>query len=814
MPTPRRKPNVPASQRRHARARAVAMLLGACVLPPFAAAQTPTSPAAAQATRQSYAIPAGPLGPALRRLAAGANLLLSYTAAQAEGRSTAGVQGLFTPEEALTQLLDDTGLRAVRLDQGGYVLREAEAAAPASTLPALHARATAAPVDGLAPAYAGGQLASGARLGMLGNTSFLDNPFNQSSYTAEAIEDRQARSLSDLLLDEPSVRVSTARNNISEDFSIRGLPVASGDVSFDGLYGLMPYYRVPVEIAERVEVLKGPSALLNGMAPSGNVGGAINVVPKRAEDEALTRLSASVLSDSVLGLSADVGRRFGEDQAFGVRLNSAWRDGDTTTDRQQQRDHLQSLALDYRGERLKASVDLLYQKQHIDGTLRQFIAASTLESLPSAPDASLAYPGFGYSETTDKMAAARVEYAFSDDAGVYVAGGQRRMLMDALTGNPTLQDTDGNFVSYPAWQIYRVVDKSYAAGGHARLDTGALTHELAINVTRLDQTARIDFDTFWGARESNLYSPSYSDTPDKGDASIDLKRYNDTRLDSVALADTLSWLDDRLRVTLGARHQRVQVQGYDFSTGLPSGRRYDESRITPAVGVVLRWQPGLSLYANYIEGLSQGPVAPTSGVSNPGEVFAPIRTKQHEVGAKADWGRLAASLGLFQIVRPSAGLADGRYGVNGEQRNRGLELNVFGMATPAVHVIGGMTLMHGELTRTAGGSDDGHDAIAVPRVQANLGVDWRDVLLPGLSLNARVVHTGHQYADSANTLRLPKWTRLDVGARYRTEIAGRPLTLRAAVENLFDKDYWASSNEGYLYLGTPRTLLVTGSVDF
>src|SRR5690606_35485801 len=70
--------------------------------------------------------------------------------------------------------------------------------------------------------------------------------------------------------------------NINEDFTIRGLHITSQDVALNGLYGVLPYYRVPMEIAESVEILKGPSALLSGMAPGGNVAGAINIVPKRA----------------------------------------------------------------------------------------------------------------------------------------------------------------------------------------------------------------------------------------------------------------------------------------------------------------------------------------------------------------------------------------------------------------------------------------------------------------------------------------------------------------------------------------------------
>lgn len=791
-----------------------AMLLCASVALPAQAAGN-EMPEAGVAANRSYDIPAGPLAETLSRFAGAAGVTLAFDGGQLNGLHSAGLRGPYSVDGGFARLLAGTGYEALPTGGKRYSLRKPPAQLPGeSSLAPVTVTAREDSGSELPRAYAGGQVAKGGRLGLLGNTHFMETPFNQTSYTAEVIEDQQARSLSDLLVNEPSVRLASARSNINEDFSIRGFTVASGDVALNGMYGLMPYYRVPVEMAERVEVLKGPSSLLNGMPPSGNVGGAINIVPKRAGEEALTRLSASYLSDSIFGVHADIGRRFGEHKEFGVRFNGAYRSGDTTTDNQEQTDQVYSLGLDYRGERLRASLDLLYQNQRIDGAVRQFIAAGTLTALPKAPEASLAYPGFGYSKTQDKMIVARAEYDLTDAITIYAGLGTRRHELNALTGNPSLLNTAGDFSSSPAWQIYQVINNAYEAGADWRFATGPVGHKVAVNASRVVQDAKIDFDTFWAARSSNLYNPTYSSTPDVGSATIKLNNYNDTTLTSYALADTLSFLDDKVKLTLGARHQNVETQAYNFATGDPSGSKYDESRITPVVGLVVQPRKNLSFYGNYIEGLSKGPVAPVAGVSNPGEIFPPIKTKQIEIGAKIDWGRLATTFSLFQIERPSAFVSGGTYGVNGEQRNRGAEFAVFGELARDVRLLGGLTLMQAKQTKTADGTYDGKDAVAVARLQTNLGIDWDNSLLPGLGLNARVIHTGKQYADQANLLRLPSWTRLDVGARYRTKLGDKPVTLRANIENLFDRNYWASSNEGYLYLGAPRTLLISGSVDF
>jgi iron complex outermembrane receptor protein len=759
-------------------------------------------------------IAAQPLGSALSALTQQSGAQIVFVSDVTAGKTAPAVKGKMTVRVALDHLLQGSGLRLQASDERTFTVVPVNAAtANENVLPTVNV--TASPAGDLPPVYAGGQVARGGGLGMLGDANFMDTPFNQTSYTAQAIEEQQARSLSDLLVNDPSVRLSSARTNINEDFSIRGFTVASADVALNGMYGLMPYFRVPVEMAERVEVLKGPSGLLNGMPPSGNVGGAINVVPKRAGDEPLTRITTNYVSDSVVGAQADIGRRFGEHKEFGVRFNGAYRDGGTVIDKQDQTDQVYTLGLDYRGERLRASLDLIYQNQDIDPVVRQFGVDDGLTAIPKAPDPDRNYPGYGRSETTDKTVVARAEYDITDDLTVYGGVGKRRHLMDALAGNITLLNAAGDFTSTPAWQVFEVEDDSYEAGANLRFNTGSIKHKVALNYSRVEENQDIyfNFTGFGSARNSNLYAPVDSDTPSTAGIGYKTKPYNSSVLTSYALADTLSFIDDKVKLTLGARHQNVQQQAYVMNVGTPSGDRYDDSAVTPVVGLVVQPYENFSLYANYIEGLSPGQQAPV-GTDNAGTIFSPYKTKQYEIGTKLDWGRFATTVSVFQIERPSASTFNNVFAVNGEQRNRGVEFNIFGEVVRDIRLVGGAAYTQGTLTRTADGVNEGNDAIAVPRVQANLGVDWDNVLAPGIGLNARVIYTSSQYVDDANNLELPSWTRFDVGARYQTKVSGKAVTLRANIENVFDKAYWGSSNSGYLYVGAPRTLLVSASVDF
>ncbi|MCB5185461.1 TonB-dependent siderophore receptor [Methylobacillus gramineus] len=685
-----------------------------------------------------------------------------------------------------------------------------------ATLPEVSVKSKSEAVE---ESYAGGQVAKRANLGLLGVKSVMDTPFNQTSYTAQTIEDFQARSLSDLLIADPSVRLSSARNNINEDFAIRGFSVASQDVALNGMYGLSPYYRVPLEFVERVEVLKGPSALLNGIPPSGNIGGSINVVAKRAGNDQLTRVTASYLSDSIFGTHVDIGRRFGQNQEFGVRVNGMYRHGNTSQDLQKAEDHLGSLGLDYRGERLRVSADLIYQRQDTDRVSRQFSLGPAVTKLPGAPDNKLNYPGTGYSDMKDRSQVIHAEYDISDHLTVYAGYGTRTSRMNAVAGNPEIKDNAGNFSSSAVfWQLFNIDSRSLEAGLRTRFETGPVKHAASFNGSKVNQTTSIFMTPVMGTLLSNLYDPIYTSTASTSGIETNITKYEGVELSSYALADTLSFNEDKVQITLGARHQTVKSPEYVFGTGAKTGE-YDKSAVTPVLGVVVKPWEHVSLYANYIEGLSPAKAAPAFlNVANAGQAFSPFKTQQREAGVKVDFGRFTTTVSLFEIERPTASINNNVYGYNGEQRNRGLELNLFGEVVDHVRLLGGAAYTQSKLSKTSGGTFDGNRGVGISRIQANLGAEWDTLFVPGLTLNARAIYTGKQYNDQANNIDIPSWTRFDIGARYKTVIQDKPVVFRANIENVFDRDYWSTSNNptepGYLYIGAPRTLLVSATIDF
>lgn len=781
---------------------------------PEAQAREPGAQAAAQT--RTYNIPAGPLAAALNRFAEEAGALLTASGELTKGKTSPGLKGSYSVQAGFAALLADTGLEAFRQGDGSYGLRAAPVVSRSgdALLAPVTVTADRGAVAGELPKpYAGGQVARGGRVGLLGAKDVMDTPFNQTSYTAELMQNQQTRSVADVVVNDPSVRNINPNAGRFDQFLMRGFRIINSDIAFGGLYGMLSTYSVAVEMAERAEVLKGPSALLNGMSPNGAVGGGINLVPKRAGDRPLTQFTASYASDAQIGGHLDVGRRFGPDNSVGVRFNGAYRKGDIAVDDQALKLGLGELGLDFRGEQLRLSADLGHQERNVDAPLERVSLAGGL-AIPGAPAANknFAQP-WTYANTRDTHLVLRGEYDLTPEVTAYAAAGARRGRYDFLTHSVRVTNAQGNFTVQPNNFLRDEDARTAEAGLRMQFDTGPVRHALNLSANQFRLAVHQRSQNISTASTSNLYNPATRAAPSLAGVSNDLPKISETELSSLAVADTLSMLDDTVQLTLGARHQQVKVEAFNATTGARTST-YDEQAVTPAVGLVVKLRPNVALYANYIEGLTQGPTAPTTA-ANAGEVFAPFKSKQVEAGAKVDFGSLTTTLSAFRIEQPSA-LTNGNtnvFGLDGEQRNRGIELNVFGELQRGVRLLGGVMLIDGELVKTAGGTNDGNSAVGVSRVNLNLGAEWDPAFLPGLTLTARAIHTGAAYLDAANTQKVASWTRYDLGARYVLQTGRTPVTLRATVENLLDRNYWSATDFG-LSLGAPRTVLLSATVGF
>lgn len=781
-------------------------------VPAFAQGAAPAGEA-----RRNFDIPAGTLDQALSRFGRQSGAQIAVNGELTVGLRSPGVSGLFGVNDALRALLAGTGLEALRDAGGEYTLRRQAAPAPSASqgdvaLPLVTVTAASEVSGDLPRPYAGGQVARGGRVGLLGNRDFMDTPFNLITYTAQALQDQQARTITDVADNNPSFRAIYPGNDAMTDFVVRGNKVKALDAAYGGLYGLMS---PGIESLERVELLSGANALLNGLGPIGGVGGSINQVPKRAGDDPLTRLTTGFVSDSQFGVQADIGRRFGEDNRLGVRFNGVYSDGDTATDRQKKKVAMGALALDYRGDKVRLSADLGARRNESDAPDRTtYVAAGIAIPAPPTSGQSWQQP-WSYDNTTSQTAVVRGEIDLAPDLTAFAAIGASHLVEDELFANSFLQSSAGRLTQNQVyWPLYRN-SSTAEAGLRGRFDTGPVQHRWTVSASTLRVRNGILLNTL-AQTVTNIYTPVFVAEPRttglRGPG--DVPKTGSTDNGGVAVADTLSMFDEQVQLTLGVRQQNVKSANYSATTGATTSR-YDKSATTPGVGLIVRASEHVSVYGNYIEGLQQGPTA-TAGSVNAGQIFAPYVSKQYEAGVKFDFGGFATTLGAYQLTTPN-GITDATtriYSVDGEQRTRGLELNSFGEIARGVRLLGGLALVDAEQTRTTGGTNDGRQVTGAPKVQLNLGAEWDIAQVPGLTLSGRAIHTASQYVDTANAQSVPRWTRYDIGARYSTRWGGTPTTLRLGIQNLLDKSYWASAIDGYLVQSSPRSVQLSASFDF
>ena len=679
--------------------------------------------------------------------------------------------------------------------------------------------------EDLVPAYLDGQIAHGGRLGMLGEQKAMDVPFNVIGYTSKLVQDQQAKTIADVVKNDAGVQAVQGYGNFAETYRIRGFKLDGDDMTMGGLSGVVPRQVMDTQMLERIEVFKGANALVNGAASSG-VGGMINLEPKRAEDIPTTRVGVDYTSDSQVGGSLDVGRRFGDDNQFGARVNVLHREGEGRVDNDKRRTTLASLGLVYRGDRLRSSLDFGYQKKTFHGG-EMGVGVANIAQIPAVPDATKSYAQkWGYSDIENEFGMVKTEYDLTDNWTTYAGLGAQHAHEIGTYAAPKLTNVDGT-ATVGRLDTNRIIDSFSGMGGiRGSFNTGVVSHKVNVGYSaqiRRDATA-------WRMSDSdknptiNIYNSHDVDMPDykpnpKGGHYDDPLTTARNRTQGWLLSDTLGFFDDSLLFTAAARHQKVVIRNYDNQTGLETTTSsFTESRWMPTFGLVYKPWETLSLYANHTEALQPANNAPITA-KNYGQSIGIAHSKQDEVGIKIDYQRVGGSLSLFQITKPSGVLdSDKYYRMDGEQRNRGVELNVFGEPVLGLRLTGSTLWIDPELTKTAGGTNDGNDAIGVSRFYAVLGAEYDIKPIDGLTATARVNHTGSQYADTANTKKLDSYTTLDLGMRYRMRLnqEQNDLVWRVGVTNVTNQNYWSGADDTgiYIYQGEPRTLKVSVSYDF
>lgn len=343
-----------------------------------------------------------------------------------------------------------------------------------------------------------------------------------------------------------------------------------------------------------------------------------------------------------------------------MRVNGVYRGGDTAVKPNSQRGGDAVIGLDARGDRVRFSLDTGYQRRDVEG----MDSNSNLKagaSLPKAPDAGRTFlQPWTYFDTDATFVMGRVDVSLNEAIGLSAAAGTSRNSSEIVLSRAADLTATGDFVE--SFWAQAIGNRNATADVALRLHvtTGAVRHQIVVNANALetdyDVLTRFDGGLTGGvvSTPSNIYTPTLLPRPELPRLP-DPPRVSEATLTSVAVGDTLSFRSDRVLLLAGARLQNVNTKALDGTSGAVTSR-YDDQAISPAIGIVVKPTGRVSLYGNYIEGLSQGPTAPASA-ANAGQVFKPYKSAQYEGGVKLEIGTFATTLSAFQISRPS-GLID------------------------------------------------------------------------------------------------------------------------------------------------------------
>lgn len=668
---------------------------------------------------------------------------------------------------------------------------------------------------------ASGMVGTKEEVGLLGTKDALDTPVSQMTFSKDAMKtfSQPGRSIMDTLALDPSVTVTHGATDTN--INIRGFSAGGGSWLMNGIPSMSHQMTMPYNFIDKVSVLSGPNIGLNGVGVfmSGSVGGSVSVTSKKAQDTPNLSAELSWASDSYFTESVDWGKRFGKDNAWGVRVNAQMADGDLSVDGVKDMKRDIYVNIDHRAKRSKTNLLIGYDYDNLTGRSNTINLGSAITSLPKIPkNTNNLSPKWSNDKYENYTFILNHEQYLSDDLTWFANAGFRKEDYPSWLqqwSSRSLLDYDGNYkgtyTQMPVFHKYYYFNTGFK--GHFKL--GEWKNEWAASVdTTYFTRSRVNGVSAANKYDitGNIYKNNSSPKPNVFKDPI-TKQYN-TRMIGWTVVDTVTSPDDRFAFTFGYHGHRVETNDY-----IGKARR-NSSATAPILALNYKITPNFSVFAdhmeNFVEGSSVG-----SSYSNRNDMLPPSKTKQNEVGFKYKSGKFLNTLALYEIKKAS-GMAvpngDGteRYVLDGEERHRGIEFSSAGDISDKWSVIFGLAYIDAETTKTYKGNNDGRRVNALPEWVGDLALIYKPN--DKVRVTGRVSYTGSELIRNTSSykssIRLPSVTLVDLGVSWDTHFGRQPVTLSAYCYNLFDRDYWYASGTSAIGLGSPRTFAISAKFDF
>lgn len=637
--------------------------------------------------------------------------------------------------------------------------------------------------------------ASGA---MRADISLLETAQAVTVIPETIIDEQLATTLGEVLNNDASLSPGSKQRN-REVFSSRGFELSSSTGYLRDGHQHWSHYQQPIETLSRVEVIKGPSSILYGQSAPG---GLINMVTKQPTVEPLLEVSADIDQNGSTRFMLDAGGEIIENTNYRAVLVKQ----DVTFEREYQNDEererdrfLGSLVIEHKFSDnlvLNAYYDRTNDKAGLDTGAWLNTDGDVISDKQTINDFSWAF-----TDINVENKGAKLTYFINPEWHLKIGYNEQSFERQRFESSPKLVSDYRQGDSYSSSPYDRHDDWKFKTAYidiNGEVTLGGFEHNLLFGANSLDYyygqlIERGDAITFTpGQTEPTKPNLNYNT-----DTSLSTTEYD---YYGVYFQDLIT-LSEQWQVAIGGRFDKQNKEGADNESLLPK------------VGVLFHPDESSTIYVNYSEGFepqSSETINDELDRNNGMEIDAKT-SEQIEIGAK--WqvsNRLLLNTAIFNIEKSGTLISEKLTNdplfetvttQSGLQVHKGIELSAQGAITDKWFVMSSLMYLDAEYEEDE--NFEGNTPVDAPKWSASV---WsRYELTEKLALNAGIFYQGERYADSANTVSKDAYSRVDIGAAYKTKLMGKNVDFRLNIENLFDEDYLAGGGISNVTIGDGTT---------
>ena len=643
------------------------------------------------------------------------------------------------------------------------------------------------------------------------DTDIRNIPQALTVVSEEQIEDQQIRSVAELLTFVPGASPATGEGN-RDTFTLRGNS-STADFFVDGIRDDVQYFRDFYNV-DRVEVLKGPNAMIFGR---GGGGGIVNRVMKRPSFGEYREALTSTDNYGGVRLTGDVDHAFGS--GVGVRIDGLYENGDSFRDHFDLKRYGVNPTVAFQaGDNTR--IDLGYEYFHDWRVADRGVPSDAGEPLEGFDRVFFGDPGKSFAKANVNLVRFGIEHRIADGLTIKnqtLFGDYGKFYQNIYAGGAVLAATS----TLPE----RVKLGAYNNRNN-RTNLFSQTDLVWENrLAGIDQTLLFGFEVGRQKSRNQRNTGTLSGDCLLADKSVPL---SDPTCDVDAVwAPVASDANNRVKATIGAIYFQDQIRPTDWLE-IVAGLRFDSFKLnvddlrpqvnrgfsrrdglwSPRFGLVFKPRENLSIYTNYSRSYLPQSGDQFSGLDINTSSLKPERFDNYEVGAKWEpTDGLLATIAVYRLDRSNTRVSNpdgsGTFLLTGEQRSRGVELGLERSITNRWQVSAGYAWQKAEVTSATTACLSGDCEVPnVPRHSFSL---WnRYDVSKSVGLGLGVIARSKSFASISNAVVLPGYARVDAAAYYKMM---RGVEAQINVENILGADYFPMTNgDNNIAPGGPRAI--------